>query len=89
MQFRPDTQALRSPLLLHSIATIPEASKSRGRPPWKFGLSIPTRGPRVTPKAIRALAAKAEESSFARIAIADCRQAPGPVPSGFNTIDHL
>ena len=37
----------------------------------EFGLSIPNRGPMATPEAIKALAAKAEESGFVRLAIPD------------------
>jgi len=37
----------------------------------EFGLSIPNRGPLATPEAIGALAARAEESGFVRLAIPD------------------
>ena len=37
----------------------------------EFGLSIPNRGPMATPEAIKALAARAEESGFVRLAIPD------------------
>ena len=37
----------------------------------EFGLTIPNRGPLATPEAIRAVAAKAEESGFVRLAIPD------------------
>ena len=37
----------------------------------EFGLSIPNRGPMVAPDAIGALAAKAEESGFVRLAVPD------------------
>ncbi|MCY4231419.1 MAG: TIGR03619 family F420-dependent LLM class oxidoreductase [Alphaproteobacteria bacterium] len=37
----------------------------------EFGLSIPNRGPLATPEAIRALAEKAEESGFVRLAVSD------------------
>ena len=42
----------------------------------EFGLTIPNRGPMATPEAIRALAAKAEDSGFVRLAVPDLMVVP-------------
>ena len=49
----------------------PRHETARSGAPIEFGLTIPNRGPMATPEAIRALAARAEESGFVRFAVSD------------------